>query len=367
MRDRDVPPASCPYCRFAFDPGSLRGAAYCPKCGCQYTLEQSPDSVEDTAVLAEMINRDVKAMVAAPNVFVPRSFGSFDLLDEAGRGGMGIVYRAFDRRLRRVVALKVLREGTFAGHDDRRRLQREASTASRLTHPHIVPVHECSIFRGQPYFTMDFVEGISLEQCLHHGPMSPHEACRLLDAVARAMAYAHEQGVVHRDLKPANILIAADGLPRITDFGLAVRMHPEDESRRVTRHGEVLGTLPYMSPEQAAGRLNEIDTRSDVYSLGAVLYECLTGRPPFVGGWSFDLQRRVIHEMPPSPRSLRPRLPRSVERIVMKCLAKAPAQRYPSALALAEECRAIYNEPARRSRTAWWSWMLRPLIKVAIF
>jgi serine/threonine-protein kinase len=279
----------------------------------------------------------------AASIAFGQNFGRYELFEEVGRGGMGVVYRARQSDLNRIVALKMILSSQFAGAEDIRRFYREAQAAGQLRHPHIVGIHEVGQVHGQHFFAMEYVAGQNLGQRLRAGPLAADEAARLLSAVARAVHYLHAHGIVHRDLKPSNILLDEVGAPHVTDFGLA-KIFQDDEDR--TQSGVILGTPGYMSPEQAAGRIPEISVRSDVYSLGAILYEILCGRPPFREDNPLNTILQVLENEPTRPRHLNPGIPPELERICLRCLEKSPELRYPSAAALAEELdRFLRREP----------------------
>jgi serine/threonine-protein kinase len=257
--------------------------------------------------------------------------GDYELLSEIGRGGMGVVYEARHVDLKRRVALKVLPWAEFSSEEQRERFRREAEAAARLNHPHIVSVFEWGNHGGCPYMAMRLVEGArSLADEIAKGPLPAREAARILAKVARGVHYSHQHGVLHRDIKPGNILLDAGGEPLLVDFGLA---RLEDAAFNLTQPDLVFGTPAYMPPEQGAGE--DITTASDVYSLGAVLYEALTGKPPFRGKSVPEIMRQVAEQEAPSPQTLRPDLDRDVATIVLKCLEKSPSRRYGSADALA--------------------------------
>jgi WD40 repeat protein/Tfp pilus assembly protein PilF len=268
---------------------------------------------------------------AAP-VLPPGAFGGYDLLGEIARGGMGVVYRARQARPARLVALKLILAGAHADGDRRARLLAEADAIARLQHPHIVQVYEVGDHDGLPFLALEYVEGGSLAQRLGGAPLEPRPAAALLASVARAVHFAHQRGVVHRDLKPANVLLAADGTPKITDFGLA-----KQEGAGLTATGAVLGTPGYMAPEQAAGKGKDVGPPADVWALGAILYECLTGRPPFVAATALDTLAQVLAEDPVPPRRLNPAVPRDLETVCLKCLQKDSRHRYASAQDLADD------------------------------
>lgn len=265
---------------------------------------------------------------------VGRAVAGHELLGVLGRGGMGIVYKARHLRLQRVVAVKMILGGEFAGDDELGRFHAEARTLARLQHPHIVQIHEVGEHEGRPFFSLEYVEGGSLAQKLAGAPLPAREAAALLETLARAVHAAHDQGIVHRDLKPANVLLAKDGQPKIADFGLAKYTGRESLS---TYSGHIVGTPSYMSPEQAHGKSEAIGPATDVYALGAILFETLTGRPPFKGTSVLETLDLVCHQEPVPPRQLQPNVPRDLETICLKCLHKEPQQRYRSANELADD------------------------------
>lgn len=262
--------------------------------------------------------------------------GDYELLELIAQGGMGAVYRARQRSLNRIVALKLLLGGAHAGEDFKKRFRQEAETAAKLHHPNIVPIYEVGVHEGQPYFSMELVAGANLARLTRDKPLPARKAAAYLESLAETMAYAHAQGVVHRDLKPSNILVGADDRPRITDFGLARRL---DEDSSLTLSGEMLGTPGYLPPEQATAKRGAAGPHSDVYALGAMLHFLLTGRPPFLAGTLADTLQQVLFSEPVSLRRLNPAIPADLETICLKCLEKEPARRYASAQALAQDLR----------------------------
>lgn len=266
----------------------------------------------------------------------------YEILDELGRGGMGIVYRAQQLKLGRAVALKMILSGVHAEEAELARFRTESEAIARLQHPNIVQVFEVGEQGGRPYFSLEFCAGGSLHRKLAGTPLPPNEAAALVEMLARAMTAAHQKGIVHRDLKPANVLFALDGTPKVTDFGLAKKL---DEVGQ-TATGEVMGTPCYMAPEQASGLGKRVGPSADVYALGAILYECLTGRPPFLAATALETILQVVNEDPVPVRNLQPDTPRDLETVCLKCLEKKPQNRYAEADDLAEDLRRfLHNEP----------------------
>ena len=274
---------------------------------------------------------------------VGRTFGDYELLSEIAAGGMGVVFRARQMRLNRLVALKMIRSGELAGPEQIQRFRAEAEAAAQLEHPNIVPVYQVGEVAGQHFFTMGLVEGPSLWQVVKESPLDPREAARIIKLSAEAVHFAHTKGIVHRDLKPQNILLAADGQPKVTDFGLA-KSSTLDSS--LTATGQILGTPSYMPPEQAAGRMKQVGVQADVYSLGATLYCLLTGRPPFQAASTLETLKLVLEQEPVPLRALNSRVQRDLETICMKCLEKEPERRYASAAALAADLDAVLRGEA---------------------
>jgi tetratricopeptide (TPR) repeat protein len=287
---------------------------------------------------------------AAPDV------PGYEVLGELGRGGMGVVYKALQRAADRVVALKMILHGDHAGDDSLIRFRTEARAIARLQHPHIVQIYEVGEQAGLPYFSLEFCPGGSLAKKLSGTPLPPREAAGLVERLSRAVHAAHQEQIIHRDLKPANVLLAADGTPKITDFGLAKRL---DAGAGPTQSNVIMGTPSYMAPEQACGDNKQVGPAVDVYALGAILYECLTGRPPFKAAMTWDTLQQVISEEPVSPRQLQSTTPRDLETICLKCLQKESGKRYASAAALAADCAAFLHgepitaRPAGRLERSW--------------
>src|SRR5438309_1906481 len=275
--------------------------------------------------------------------------GDYELLDEVGRGGQGVVFRARQKSLNRTVALKVISLGQWASKAHLKRFRLEAEAAARLEHPGIVPIHEVGERDGSCYFSMKFVEGGQLDEVVRRAPMSIRQAAELIAKVARTVHYAHEHGILHRDIKPGNILLDQKGEPQLTDFGLARLVETEST---MTRTLDVLGTPSYMAPEQATGNNAAVSSVTDVYGLGAVLYQLLTGQPPFAGGATYETIKLLLDTEPRQPRLLNPKIDRDLSTICLKCLEKDPKRRYFSALALAEDLeRWLKHEPIVARRT----------------
>ena len=282
--------------------------------------------------------------VAQVHESVGRAFGKFLLREPLGEGGMGVVYKAEQTDLGRCVALKMLREEDNDKPTAVARFEAEARSAARLRHPGIIPIHEVGEIEGRRYFTMDWIEGEDLDRALSGGPLPPNRALQILRDVARAVHHAHEQGVVHRDLKPGNILVEKGGRVLVGDFGIARDL--QVDRRRLSVTGDILGTPGYMAPEQARGTSHEIGPHSDVFALGAVLYHMIAGRPPYTGDGAIDVWLGALEAKFPPPRAVNPRVHKDVETICLAAMAEAPARRYASAAALADDCeRFLRGEP----------------------
>jgi eukaryotic-like serine/threonine-protein kinase len=286
---------------------------------------------------------------------LPARFGDYELKEELGRGGMGIVYRATQLTLGREVAVKMILRGQFATRLDRERFEIEAQAAAKLDHPGIVPVYEVGEIDARPYFSMKYVAGLTLAQRLASGPLASREAARILAAVARAIHFAHMRGVLHRDLKPSNILLDEQGQPHVSDFGLAKQITDADT---VTKTGIMLGTPAYVAPEQAVGARNQVGPHSDVYSLGVILYHMLTGRPPFQAASPAEMLLLVLEQDPVPPRMLNPQADRDLEMICLRCLQKPIDLRYASAAALADDLEAYLNDESIAARSGRFAHIL---------
>jgi tRNA A-37 threonylcarbamoyl transferase component Bud32 len=359
--------AACPHCGSAVSILSERddGGVCCPACRGSLNLAPGPAPLhpgpDSPPATGPYLGPTTSEAPATPQ---PASLGDgspppgYEILEELGRGGMGVVYRARQLKANRIVALKMILAGGRAGEAERSRFQREAEAVAQLNHPGIVHVYEVGEWESQPHFALEYCPGGTLAAKLAGTPLLAPEAAALLERLAEAVAAAHGAGVVHRDLKPANVLLAADGTPKIADFGLALRLDSDD---RQTRTGAVMGTPSYMAPEQALGQTRRIGPAADVYALGAVLYEVLTGRPPFKSATVLETLDQVRRQEPVPPRRLNPQVPRDLETICLRCLRKEPEKRYPGARELAEdlarfrEGRPVVARPVGGlERTAKW-------------
>lgn len=324
---------------------------------------------------AEEMADDLRAWIASSpkqvlDSFAPgRIFGDYEILEELGEGGMGVVYKARQRSLKRLVALKTIRAGEFANADQILRFQAEAQSVARLNDPGIVPVYEVGVYRGLHFFSMQYLAGGSLSDRLKEGPLPARDGAMIVRQVAEAVHAAHQQQIIHRDLKPQNILLDEQGVPRVTDFGLAKQLDADDG---LTRTGDVMGTPSYMAPEQAQGQLDQIGAATDVYALGAILYHVLTGRPPFQGASKIETLRQVVEQEPVPLRQLNAAIPRDLETIALKCLRKEVGKRYATAAELAAdlgrwlENKPIVARPVGHSEKAWLWCKRRPTVAAAI-
>jgi serine/threonine-protein kinase len=319
-------------------------------------MEELGRSAVDSRVTVDQ--SPAKPQAAAQSL--PRDFGDYELLEEVGRGGMGVVYKARQRSLDRLVALKMILRGELASAADLARFRAEAESAARLEHPHIIPVHEVGSSDGQAYFSMKYVEGRTLSAVVKEGPLLPRDAARYVAAIARAVQHAHQQGILHRDLKPSNILIDQHDQPHVGDFGLAKRV---EGGASLTRTGAIVGTPSYMAPEQAAGSRGVLGPFTDVYSLGAILYELLTGRPPFQAASAVDTLMLVLEQEPVPPRRLNPKVDRALEMICLKCLQKPADLRYESAAHLADDLDAFLRGDPVSARPSGMAYLVANLLR----
>jgi WD40 repeat protein len=358
--------ASCPTCQAALERLTERS---CVLPDGSLAVRLTPRPAPSAAFLDQLKQTPPDVPLSRP--FSSRSAGSappqvpgYEILGELGRGGMGIVYKARQISLNRIVALKMVLAGSHAGPQDLARFRQEAEAVVQLRHPNVVQIYDVGEAGGRPYIALEYVEQGSLVHRLHGDPQPLEPAVALVETLARTIHYAHEKGIIHRDLKPANVLLGHDGIPKITDFGLAKRL---DASGTGTRSGEVLGTPSYMAPEQANRHAAQVRAPADVYALGAILYEMLTGRPPFKGATPLDTVLQVLHDEPVPPRRLRPQVPRDLETICLKCLNKEPHRRYVTALALADDLRnyrrgaPIHARPVGPLERGWKWARRRPL------
>lgn len=332
----------------------------CQSCGATVSGDR-PCAACSLAGAFDFLGFNSPAEVEFSPMDLPSAFGPYRVEREIAAGGMGMVYQAEDTRLGRTVALKMLRQVFFATKQDRERFRAEAGFASRLDHPHIIPVYEVDEFQGQPYFTMRFIEGRSLAERLDEGPLSPKDAADMLVKIARAVHHAHQRGVLHRDLKPANILLDDAGEPWLTDFGIAKLLHVESG---LTMTQSVAGTPAYMSPEQAGGQRSEVTTASDIWALGVIFYQMLTGKLPFDGGSQTEILRNLTEREPVPLRAITREIDQDLETLCLRCLVKDPARRLSSADTLADELeRWIRGEPIQARRITVWErvgkWMRR--------
>lgn len=311
------------------------------------TATLSPEGAEEPDAGFTLQDEPDRAPIA-----VRRDFGKYELISELGRGGMGVVYKARQKDLDRIVALKMILSSHLASADQVSRFYAEARAAARLRDPNIVGIYEVGEHRGQHFFTMEYVSGKSLAQVIRGKALEIEEAVRLVMIVARAVHSLHGHGMIHRDLKPSNILLDEAGNPSVSDFGLAKVLESED---RVTASNAIVGTPGYMSPEQAAGRGLQVGPTSDIYSLGTILFECLTGRPPHDGSAPLATLVQVLEGEPPQPRLLNPNIPRPLEKICLKCLEKDQIDRYTSARDLADDLdHFLRGEPVEATRGGPW-------------
>jgi serine/threonine protein kinase/Tfp pilus assembly protein PilF len=340
----------CPRCGAEIAPDAPEGG--CPGC----LLESGLNLLADASVAGvdDPSHVDKAARAATRNERLAKmlgELGDYELLEEVGRGGQGVVFRARQKSLNRTVALKVISLGQWASQAHLKRFRREAEAAACLDHPSIVPIYEVGERQGSCYFSMKFVEGGQLDEVVKREPMPIRRAVELIAKLARTVHYAHEHGILHRDIKPGNILLDQNGEPHLTDFGLARLLETEST---ITRTLEVMGTPSYMAPEQAAGETTKLNKATDIYGLGAVFYQLLTGHPPFAGGTSWETIRLLLDTEPRQPRLWNRKISRDLSTICLKCLEKDPQRRYSSALALAEDLEHwLKHEPIRAKRSGF--------------
>ena len=339
----------------------------------RWSLELNPPDPDETLVTGSAPEftsssnwQSLETMAAVGDSTDPENppscrFGDYELIEKIGQGGMGVIYKARQQKLNRIVAVKMIRAGKLASPSDIQRFQSEAEAIGRLEHPQIVPIYEVDQVDGIHFFSMALVDGEDLAQKLQQGPLPQRQAAHLVYEIALAIQYAHQQGIIHRDLKPANILLTRDGQVRVTDFGLA-KLQDAEQGQTVT--GDIVGTPGYMSPEQAAGQRAKVGTASDIYSLGAILYSLLTGRPPFHAATMVDTLLQVINDSPVSPRQVNPAIDRDLETICLKCLEKTASRRYETAEDLSDELKRFMDGHPIQARPVGvlsqvWRWSCR--------
>jgi serine/threonine protein kinase len=334
---------TCTQCRQPLPPNAPEGL--CPACLAKAALVTEPAA----PCLTLNVNPLAEAAPGASHSALGsvRYFGDYELLEEIARGGMGVVYKARQVSLNRIVAVKMILAGQLASAAEVKRFRTEAEAAAQLQHPNIVAIHEVGEHAGQQYYSMDFVVGTSLAARLSNQPLPLVEAVRWMKTIAEAVHFAHQRGIVHRDLKPANVLLDEAGHPHVTDFGLAKRL---EHGEGITASGAMLGTPAYMSPEQAAGRQDLVGPTGDVFSLGVMLYEMITGRVPFRGSNLAETLAQILQQEPLPPSKLNPRIPPDLETICLKCLEKRPDRRYPTADELAKDLGRFLNDEAISAR-----------------
>src|SRR6478736_4482382 len=356
----DVPEGPCPRCVLKSALGTFHNASVAG--GVDPDRSDTPSAADGNGAPNNKKSASAAELLG--------ELGDYELLEEIGRGGQGVVFRARQKSLNRIIALKVIRLGQWASKVHLKRFRLEAEAAARLEHPGIVPIHEVGERDGSCYFSMKFVEGGQLDEVVRRSPMPIRQATELIAQVARTVHYAHEHGILHRDIKPGNILLDAKGEPHLTDFGLARLVESESS---VTHTLDVLGTPSYMAPEQAVGNNAAVRSVTDVYGLGGVLYQLLTGQPPFAGGTTYETIKLLLDTEPRQPRLLNPKVDRDLSTICLKCLEKDPKRRYSSALALAEDLEHwLKHEPIQAHLTGVFArgrkWVRRnPKLVVAGF
>lgn len=351
----------CAVCGGPLPEGTPR--SICPNCAFGGALNAAPGGVAPTSGAEEKAEAD--SGQEAPEL-AARSFGDYELIELIAQGGMGVVYKARQKSLNRVVALKTVLFGPQASPDFVKRFQAEAVAAASLQHPNIVAIHEVGVHEGQHFFVMDYVDGPSLAQVAGRQPLPARRAAGYLKTIAEAIHYAHEHGILHRDLKPSNVLIDAQEQPRVTDFGLAKSLSDAQmsSSTQLTLSWEVLGSPSYIPPEQALGKRGTVSRQSDVYALGATLYHLVTGRPPFQGETITEVLQQVLNSEPLAPHLLQPSVPRDLETICLKCLEKEAPRRYQSAQELADDAGRFLESKPIRARPVGaigkaWKWCHR--------
>jgi serine/threonine protein kinase len=350
---------NCPFCKALIEVHENETLKECPSCHQKlHGPVKKVQEARDSSVPTPQPDEPKKTSDSSPELKVQnfRMFGPYRIERNIGKGGMGYVYEAYDTRLNRTVALKTIESGEIS-EQVAQRFQQEAKHAAKLRHPNIVSIHDIGSDHGFDYFTMDFVQGVTLDRWLQNGSTTLRQRVEIIEKVARALHYAHQQGVVHRDVKPGNIMIDASGEPQVMDFGLARNTR---DGQNLTMAGSVLGTPAYISPEQASGQSKNIEAASDVWGLGVILYEILTGKPPFDNGNVYQTIYAVLHSDPDAPRAINPKISRDLETIILRCLEKDPQKRYTTALLLAEDLSAyLKDHPIQARRAGWFERLLK--------
>lgn len=309
----------------------------CPRCGAKLP-EDAPEALCPACLMSGALPTNFATVKLDAPPWSQGSrvkyFGNYELLEEIAKGGMGVVWKARQQALNRIVAVKMIRSGLFAADDEVQRFHAEAQAVAQLKHPNIVNIHEIGEHEGQHYYSMDFIEGGTLADQCHGKAMNAREAAEILGTVCDAVHFAHQRGILHRDLKPHNLMMDVGGRPHVLDFGLAKRL---DEDQSLTMTGAVMGSPSYMAPEQAQGRNDRVGPHTDVYALGAILYQMLTGRAPFLASTAAETMMQVVQRQPSAPSRSNPDIPRDLETICLKCLEKEPSRRYATARELGEE------------------------------
>jgi eukaryotic-like serine/threonine-protein kinase len=339
--------SKCSRCGAAWWGGGVSGM--CPVCLLRGSLA-TEEAGEWEACSADLFALEAAGLAHAGPWHGTERLADYRIESEVGRGGMGIVYRAHQLSLNRTVALKMIRAGPLSSADLARRLRMEAQATAALDHPNILSIYEVGEHNGQPFYTMRLVEGSNLAQVLESGPLEPHRAAVLMARVARAIQHAHERGVAHGDLKPSNILLDSQGHPHVTDFGLATLLH----AGRPVPAEDPMGTPSYVAPEVISDDEHRLTTAADIYGLGAILYELLTGRPVFRAETPLEVIRRVLQRTPEPPTDIIPGLSRDLEAVCLKCLNKVPENRYASAAAVASDLDSwLASRPIAGRRVGW--------------